>query len=74
MPKIKTHQASAKRIKITGGRKRKLMSRRATQGHFNAREDGETMRGKRRDHEVSGANTKTIGVLLPYAKSRKLNK
>ena len=70
MPRIKTHRASAKRFKVTGGRKTRFMSRRATQDHFNAREDGETVRAKRRDRVVDSTNTKRLKVLMPYHATR----
>lgn len=44
------------------------MSRRATQDHFNAREDGETVRAKRVDRVVDPTNIKRLKVLMPYAK------
>ncbi len=66
MPKIKTHRASAKRFKKTGGKHGKFMKRMATQGHFNAREDGTTVRLKRVDHEVHPSDAKRLKVLLPY--------
>lgn len=70
MPKIKTHRASAKRFRVTGGKgkKRKYMRRRATQGHFNAREDGETVRLKRTDNQVHPTMAKRLKVLIPYKK------
>lgn len=68
MPKIRTHRASAKRFKLTSGRNKKFMSRRATQDHFNAREDGETVRAKRVDRVVDPTNIKRLKVLMPYAK------
>lgn len=72
MPKLKTHKASSKRFRVTGGRKGFFMRRRATQGHFNAREDGETVRLKRTDVQVDKADSKRLKVLLPYAgKSRR---
>ncbi len=67
MPKIRTHRASAKRFKLTGGRKKRFMSRRATQDHFNAREDGGTIRAKRIDRVVDATSTKRLKVLMPYA-------
>ncbi|MFH0830792.1 MAG: 50S ribosomal protein L35 [Parcubacteria group bacterium] len=68
MPKLKTHRASAKRFRFTGGRRGKFMRRRATQDHFNAREDGETVRLKRTDCAVAPMDAKRLKVLLPYAR------
>jgi ribosomal protein L35 len=70
MPKIKTHRATSKRIRLSGGRKRKFMQRHATQGHFNAREDGETVRLKRRDREVDSTHVKRLKKLLAYSQNR----
>ncbi|MDP2587302.1 MAG: 50S ribosomal protein L35 [bacterium] len=70
MPKIKTHKASAKRFKATGGKKAKFMRRKAGQGHFNAREDGNTVRLKRKDQEVHPTDAKRLKVLLPYLKAK----
>lgn len=67
MPKIKTHKATAKRIKIT--KTGKTMQRKAGQDHFNARETGNTKRKKRRDIEGSTTFEKTIKVLMPYNKN-----
>ena len=66
MPKIKTHKASAKRFKVTGGKKRKYMRRKATQAHFNARADGSAVRLKRRDKEIQSSDAKRLKVLIPY--------
>lgn len=68
MPKIKTHRATAKRFRVTGGRKKRFMRRRATQDHFNARQDGETIRLKRTDVQVDKSVTKRLRKLLPYLK------
>ena len=70
MPKLKTHRATAKRIRVTGGRLRKFMRRQATQDHFNAREDGTTVRLKRRDVEVDASLKRQLRKLLPYARNR----
>jgi ribosomal protein L35 len=64
MPKIKTHQATAKRFRRTG--KDKLMQRKAGQDHFNARETGKTTRIKRLDIAATGTLAKTIKQLTPY--------
>lgn len=66
MPKLKTHQATAKRIRFTG--RRKLLKRKAGQDHFNARERGVTTMGKRRDVSVSETLDRTIRSLVPYQK------
>jgi ribosomal protein L35 len=67
--KLKTHQTTAKKIKITKGKnnKKKFMTKHAGQDHFNARESGNVTRHKRRDQEISKADIKNIRRLLPYA-------
>ena len=64
MPKIKTHNSTAKRITITKGGKLKI--RKAGQNHFNARENGTTGRNKKRDISAPMEHAKTIKSLMPY--------
>jgi large subunit ribosomal protein L35 len=64
MPKIKTRKAVRKRVKITA--RKKVMRRKAGQGHFNAREAGKTTRGKRRDDVVFKTDAENILRNLPY--------
>lgn len=64
MPKIKTHQATAKRFFLT--KKKKLKFRKPGQDHFNARESGKVIRRKRRDLEADHTLEKTIKKLMPY--------
>ena len=64
MPKLKTHQATAKRFTKTKGKK--LRRRKAGQDHFNSRESGKTVRNKRRDITAHTADEKTIRTLMPY--------
>lgn len=61
--KIKTHQATAKRFKVTAGGK--LLKRTAGQDHFNARESGVITRRKRRDLPIAKVNVKAIRKLVP---------
>jgi len=70
MPKQKTHRATAKRFRVSGGRAKKFMRRQATQGHFNAREDGETVRLKRKDMVVDRSVEPRLRKLMPYARNR----
>jgi len=66
MPKQKTHKATSKRITVT--KTGKVKSRKAGQGHFNARESGNTKRNKRRDINIDNKkNIKTLKSLTPYA-------
>lgn len=64
MPKIKTHQATVKRFKRTGGKK--IKQRKAGQDHFNSRESGNTGRQKRLDISTTKTLEKTIKSLTPY--------
>ncbi len=64
MPKLKTYQPVAKRIKLT--KTGKIRRRKAGQDHFNAREDGQTGRMKRRDFNVAKVDNKNIKKFLPY--------
>lgn len=64
MPKIKTHQATAKRFKIT--RNNKILKRKAGQDHFNSRESGVTTRRKRRDITIAHTESRIIKQLMPY--------
>ena len=54
----KVHKAMAKRFKVTGTGK--VLKRKAGQGHFNARESGNTTRSKRRDVQMSESFGRTI--------------
>jgi large subunit ribosomal protein L35 len=62
MPKLKTHKATRKRLKLT--KNNKIMQRTAGQDHFNARESGKITKKKRQDHKVSKANVKAINKLI----------
>jgi ribosomal protein L35 len=64
MPKIKTHQATAKRYRQTPTNK--LMRRKSGQDHFNSRESGNTTRQKRLDISADSTIAKTIKTLTPY--------
>ncbi len=64
MPKIKTHKATVKRFKKTGGKK--LTQRKGGQDHFNSRESGNTTRKKRLDISTTKTLEKTIKMLTPY--------
>jgi large subunit ribosomal protein L35 len=64
MPKIKTHKATAKRVKIT--KTDKIRSRKAGQDHFNARETGKTKRSKRNDITTGMVSKKLLKSLMPY--------
>ena len=67
--KRKTHKATAKRLRLTGGKKKKFMKRTAGQNHFNSRERGTTTMGKRRDFELHSTTVANVKSLLPYSKA-----
>ena len=59
---MKTSKTIAKRFRVT--RKNKVERRRSGQGHFNARESGNTTRKKRRDGLVT---IKSYAKTIRYA-------
>lgn len=61
--KLKTHKATAKRIRFTKGGK--LLKRHGGQDHFNARDSGTITRKKRRDQNVSNCYAKTLMKATP---------
>ena len=63
MPKLKTHQAAAKRLKKT--KQGKFLKRKCGQDHFNSRESGKTTRNKRRDICFSKVFTNTLKAAMP---------
>lgn len=66
--KMKTHQAIAKKIKVTGRkRKKNYLTKHAGQDHFNARESGNTTRHKRKNLVVAKADYQNIKNALPYS-------
>lgn len=65
MPKLKTHKALAKRVKVT--KNGKVLKRHAGQGHFNSRDSGKITRKKRRDQTLNNAHAEAFQTLLPYA-------
>lgn len=65
MPKkIKTRQSIAKRFRVT--KNKKVIKRTCGQDHFNARENGQTRRAKRRDSTIAKADQKNIRTAMPY--------
>ncbi|MBI5729064.1 MAG: 50S ribosomal protein L35 [Candidatus Magasanikbacteria bacterium] len=63
MPKLKTHQATAKRFKRT--KTGKIMKRTAGQNHFNARESGKVGRNKKSDVVTSTRLNRIMQINLP---------
>lgn len=64
--KLKTHRATAKRFRKSGGTK--FMQRHAGQDHFNSRDRGVRTMSKRRDESVAKVNVPSVQRLLPYSK------
>ncbi len=65
--KLKTHKATAKKIKITKGKKKKLIFKSSGQDHFNARESGNVGRNKRRHQQVNNVDAQNVRRQLPYS-------
>ncbi len=63
MPKVKTHQGTAKRVRKT--KTGKLLVRRGGQDHFNSRESGKITKNKRRDLVLHKSHNK-LKSLIPY--------
>ena len=63
MPKLKTHQATAKRFKRT--KTGKILKRTAGQNRFNARESGKVGRNKKIDLVMSKTLNHVMAVNLP---------
>ncbi len=67
--KQKTYKALAKRVRITKkgrrGKKAKIIHIAAGRDHFNARESGNTTRGKRRRTLLSKSFRKSVKTMIP---------
>ncbi len=63
MPKVKTHQGAAKRLRVT--KTGKIMHRASGQDHFNSRDTGNVTKNKRRDVKMHATNNK-LKTLIPY--------
>lgn len=61
--KAKTTKSFAKRIKVT--KTGKMLIRKGGQDHFNARESGKTVAGKRRDVSMSESYRRSLKKILP---------
>ncbi|MBI3956480.1 MAG: 50S ribosomal protein L35 [Candidatus Kerfeldbacteria bacterium] len=68
MPKLKTHKATRKRIKIS--KRAKVLVRQAGQDHFNSRDPGKVTVRKRRDRTLSSRNNRAIHSMVPYLQKR----
>ncbi|HAG27510.1 TPA: 50S ribosomal protein L35 [Patescibacteria group bacterium] len=62
MPKLKTHQGTAKRFRKT--KTGKIMHRTSGQDHFNTRETGKVVKNKRRDSKLSPANNRIKALIV----------
>lgn len=62
MPKLKTHQGTAKRFRKT--KSGKIMHRTSGQDHFNTRETGKVAKNKRRDSSLSPANNRVAKLIV----------
>lgn len=58
--KLKTSKTISKRVKVSGGKKGTITTRKAGQDHFNARESGKVTRNKRGNQKVAKVNMRTI--------------
>lgn len=65
MPKLKTHKAASKKVKIT--KKKKVIRRKSGQNHFNSKETGSKGREKKRDLRLFKTDEKNyLQRGLPY--------
>ena len=68
MPKLKTHKATAKRFKVTGGRKlRRLKQRRS---HLRRKKSKRVLRSLDKDQPVATADRKRVRLLLGGLRQR----
>lgn len=63
MPKLKTHQATAKRYRLT--KNKKIIKRTSGQNHFNSRESGKVGRNKKSDTVASTRLNRVMQITLP---------
>jgi large subunit ribosomal protein L35 len=64
MPKLKTHQGTAKRIRVTG--RGRLLRSRQLGGHLMVRKSPKRRRSLRESREIGAADRARIARLLPY--------
>lgn len=67
MPKLKTHKATAKKVRITKGKKKKIIMKTSGQDHFNARESGTVGLNKKRNQQANKVDERNIRRQLPYS-------
>ncbi len=64
MPKLKTHQGTAKRIRVTA--RKRLLRGRQLGGHLMAAKSPKRRRSLRERREIDRADRARIAALLPY--------
>jgi large subunit ribosomal protein L35 len=64
MPKLKTHQGTAKRIRVTA--RKRLLRGRQLGGHLMVRKSPKRRRSLRERREIDRADRARIAALLPY--------
>jgi large subunit ribosomal protein L35 len=64
MPKLKTHQGTAKRIRVTA--RKRLLRGRQLGGHLMVRKSSKRRRSLRERREVDRADRARLEALLPY--------
>jgi large subunit ribosomal protein L35 len=69
--KLKTHKATAKRFRVTGGGK--LMRTKGGKSHLRRRSSSRTKRQFDKMQEVSPADVKRVKRLAPYLRRYKAN-
>ncbi len=62
MPKSKTHQGTAKRLRKTSTGK--IMHRSSGQDHYNSRETGKTTKNKRKDVTMHGTSRRLKSLIV----------
>lgn len=64
MPKLKTHQGTAKRIRVTA--RKRLLRGRQLGGHLMVGKSPKRRRSLRTQVEIDGADRARVAALLPY--------
>jgi len=65
MPKLKTHKALVKRIKIS--KRKKILKRATGQNHYNSKENGKAGRAKKSDARLFRTDEKNVLKALHIA-------
>lgn len=64
MPKVKTHQGTRKRIRVTGAGK--LLRRRQGAGHLKEKKRGRRLRSLAQEVPLAPGDARRIRSLIPY--------